>query len=352
MLYLLIIFILFIIAVHYDGTANSYTVTRSRGAMPMILLLVLLVGLSKGIGGDVTNTYWPEFIKSPSLGILTWNYIMNPMDYEGTSRYNPLYIVTRAFFRTITDKFWVYHIFHALFINLVIYNFLRKRTSYLCLSLIFYMLINFLEYNTEIVRESLAIACSLIAFGRYEDKKYAWSLFWVLAAYLFHSSAIIAVLMPIATFLDRIPRKLVMSFFVVFAFAIPFVYEKLEFLNYIDYLSDNQANLAEYYLEKEGSAGANGNFYILFYTKFLCVPFMLMVLNAKINRFKYLGFVYFYLSGGCLAKQYAPKHKAFYYLFFISIFFVFQLYNMMGGDNAGLGPHLYNRYFPYKSVLF
>lgn len=385
MLYILILLILFYTSINNDNRKLGYLNNKRKDALYIVLVMALLAGLSKGIGGDVTFTYWPEFSISPTLDQLTSDYLKNADAHQATNyKYQPLYVITRAVIRSFTDQFWIYHIFHALFINLVIYFFLKKRTPYLCLALIFYLMINYLEYNTEIIRESLAVACGLVAFIQIEKKKkikYIWAVLWVVIAYLFHNSSLILLLFPLALLLDYIKQKYIYVSFLLLAFVIPTIYERTDFSIVIAMLDEDSAKMANFRLNQELDTAYNINFFILHYFRYIIFPALLMWLTRKDEHFHYIGFVYFYLlfhllnMFGVMFHRFANFYAPFYWLFlahtgwhiserinkqsrgviiffFIVIVFVLYAGGLFGGDNAGMGPHLYDRYFPYKSVLF
>jgi hypothetical protein len=382
MLYILILLILFSASVNNDNRKLRYPNKKKNDALFIVFVMALLAGLSKEIGGDVTFTYWPEFSKSPTLDQLTSDYLTNPDAYEATNfKYQPLYVITRTVIRSFTDQFWIYHIFHALFINLVIYSFLKERTPYLCLALIFYLIINYLEYNTEIIRESLAVACGLVAFIQVEKKKFIWAVLWVIIAYMFHNSALILLFFPLALSLNYIPPKYILVFFLFLALIIPVIYERTDFSVVIALLDEDAAMMANYRLNQELDSSFNSNFFIVHYFRNIIFPAILIWLTRKDEKFQYIGFVYIYLlfhllsMFGVMFYRFANYYAPFYWLFlahtgwhiserynkqmrggviffFIATVFVLYAAKLFGGDDSGMGPHLYDRYFPYKSVLF
>ncbi len=373
---------MFYTSINKDNRWYEYPNNKRNDALFIVLIMALLAGLSKGIGGDVTFTYWPEFSMSPTLDQLTSDYFTNPDAHEATNyKYQPLYVITRAAIRTITDQFWIYHIFHALFINLVIYSFLKKRTPYLSLALVFYLMINYLEFNTEIIRESLAVASGLVAFVQIEKKEYISAVLWVIIAYMFHNSALILFFFPLAMMLSRMPQKYVLVFFLLLALVIPLIYERTDFSTVISMLDDVSSKMASARLNQVLDTAYNSNFFIRHYFRFIFVPAVLLWLTRRDEKFQYIGFVYLYLlfqllqmfgvmfyrfanyyapfywlflahAGWHIAERYNKQSKELFIFLFIVIVFVLYAPMLFGSDNAGMGPHLYDRYFPYKSVLF
>lgn len=381
MIYLFIIFSLFYLSFKYDGHTIGLTNKQNQGIYFIVFLFIILAGFSKNIGGDVSVTYWPEFPKSPTLGNLTFEKILDPESLPATSfKYKPLYILTRALVRSFTSEFWIYHIFHAIFINIVIFLFLKKRTKYLCLSLLYYFVINYFEYNTEIIRESLAVAMGLLAFNKLEKGKVLYYLLFAVCAYLFHTSGLIVFLMPIGIYLSRIPKKFILLFFIMVAIIMPIIYEKTDFSLIINLLGSAEQDQL-YRLNQEIDKGFNLNFYIVHYFKFLIFPSLLIIFSQKKYNFDYIGLVYLYLLFrimgvyGDMFYRFGNYYAPFFWMFMakasygvssnfkngsrilliVGIFLLFFGLNsiyLFSKDNSGLGIYIYQRYIPYRSIMF
>lgn len=381
MIYLIIIISLFYLSFKYDGHTVGLTNKQNSGIYYIVFWLIILAGCSKNIGGDVYVTYWPEFSKSPTLGQITFENLLDPESLPASNfKYKPLYLLTRSLIRSLTNEFWIYHIFHAIFINTVIFIFLKKRTSYLCLSLLYYFVINYFEYNTEVIRESLAVAMGLLAFNQLEKKRILNYLLLALGAYLFHTSGLIVLLMPLGLVLNKIPSKYVLFFFILLAIILPVVYAKTNFSLIIDLLGALDQDQM-YRLNQEVETGYNLNFYIVHYFKFLILPYLLLFFTPKKYKLKYLGLVYLYLLFRVMGMysemfyRFGNYYAPFFWMFMattsfavssyfksrtriiviLSIFFLFFSLNsiyLFSKDNSGLGIYIYQRYIPYKSIMF
>lgn len=131
---------------------------------------------------------------------------------------------------------------------------------------------NYLEYNTECLRESMAISCSLIAFEFYKNKKYLFVVLFAFLAFNFHVSSIGALLIPVI-FKIKFTRK---SFFIVLiiSLASPFIYQVLpDQTKFLLALSDSK-NLADYY-NNQFSQTLNVNYYIMHVIYYVFIPMSL-----------------------------------------------------------------------------
>lgn len=187
MIYLIIILILIALTYVYDYKG----ITRGRILWILIILLTFIgvAGLRYRIGIDSIR-YERFFEEIPDIMGLTGK------DFE-KSRFAPLYIVFCSLIKSFTDKFYVFQIIHAIIINSIIFYFFYKNTKHFFLAIIFYFLILYFDFNTEILRESLAVCVFLLASPSFYRRKWIlWYSFSVIA-FLFHVSGGIMFLLPL-----------------------------------------------------------------------------------------------------------------------------------------------------------
>src|SRR5690606_12351352 len=79
-------------------------------------------------------------------------------------RYESFWILLNSACKTIIDDFAVLQFIHTIFVNAVVFWFFNKYTKYKFTSLFIYLLFYYLYYNTEILRESIAISFFLLAY--------------------------------------------------------------------------------------------------------------------------------------------------------------------------------------------
>lgn len=369
MIYLFVILLLLAFAVSSDFRSHESSQSKQGKFVIAFLLLTLIAGLRYMNGGDTLN-YYTNFLNMPALDQLT------AIDIE-TSRHQPGFTIFTSLCKSIVPNFTFQQLVHAIFINFSIFFFIKHKTQRVFLALLFYFMLNYLEYNMEIMRESMAVACVLFALHFYEKKRYLWALAFVVLGYEFHISCMIALLYP---FLSRVywTNK---SALIVLALSIiiPLVYISIPNLNAYIVLLTNQDALADQYSVQELNPELNVNYYILFVFKYVLIPYVLLRIINKHGNFKYVGFIYAYIFLQLLGMysyafyRFANYFAPFYWLLFAeSVYILLKkgffrrtprmafmilvimafLYVYQNGQLIKYeGEYLYERYIPYESVL-
>ena len=342
--------------------------------MILLLFVALMAGFRYMIGADTENYYY-TFKTMPTLSGLE-------SKISTLSRYQSGYLVLVSFVKTFFGYFFVLQLIVALFLNLVIYFFITQHTRYLFTTLLFYLLLNYLEYNTEIQRESVAVAFGLIFYMCYEKKKYISSLVFLFLAFEFHVSAIAILLYPI---LNRI-RFTYFScfvFFLIIGFVLPAIFinipDLMGILSVIMNLDEWDINQ---YIGQELLDEWNINFFILHITRYIVLPFLIIIYIEKKCRTNIVGFVYIWCALSFMnmysygfyrfANYFAPfvwlyysqfvisyikKHIYSLRVFVITIFSLSFLYlyrsDLLNKDGGFLSDskYIYERYIPYKSIF-
>lgn len=159
------------------------------------LFLVLIAGLRDGLGGDTffyqrNFEYWYEgAMENDLLSTLGWE-----LKHAG---YMPLWSLMNVWMRQYADSFVVFQLVQALIVNGVICWVISRHTDNGFLFLFFYFLLGtFFLFNTEVMREGLAIAMGLVGIECFNS--HHKGLFWVFAvlAFGFHISAVALLIYP------------------------------------------------------------------------------------------------------------------------------------------------------------
>lgn len=187
MIYFIILFLLLFCIYYYDYAKNKRLYNVSYWAFFVILLLV--AGLRYRIGNDsIMYERYYEFMPTiPELFAYNFSSI----------RFEPGFIVFASIPRTITPDFTLMQFFQAGVVLSVIFWFILKNTRnrFFCLTLFYF--IQYLYFTTEIMRESLAVACFLLAWPYFRDGK--WLKYYLLAglATFFHTTAFFLLVLPV-----------------------------------------------------------------------------------------------------------------------------------------------------------
>ncbi|MBO7545835.1 MAG: EpsG family protein [Paludibacteraceae bacterium] len=174
---------------------KGYHGAKCIAYVAMCGFLVLIAGLRDGLGGDTffyqrNYEYWYEgAMENDLLSTLGWE-----LKHSG---YMPLWSLVNIWVRQYSASFVVFQLLHALVVNGVICWVISRHSDRGFMFLLFYLLVGtFFLFNTEVMREGLAIAMALVGIECFTTGR-KW-LFWVFVvlAVGFHISALVLLLYP------------------------------------------------------------------------------------------------------------------------------------------------------------
>lgn len=366
MIYLLVLIITFYLANKYFILDNGNTSIGKKQYLWLCILVALIAGLRFYVGADTAN-YVEDFKHIPTLdrlNIASFSY----------SRYRPGYIVLTSVCKSIWNNFLLLQLVVACFSNLVIFNFVWKRSTSPFLTILFYFILNYIEFNFEIMREVTAVSFALLAVDFFEKKKYLYACVWVVIANLMHASAIVVMLYPLLSFIKYSKKTILISS--VLALSIFSLYQIIPDISIYADLFFGYGDYGERYLSRDISQEYNWHAYVMYFLRYFILPIIAIVF-AK-NRFKYPGFVVVWMLFGLLSiTSYAFYRFNNYLVPFVWILYseAFVVITKKIGINKGLmmicamvtffyiyqrtlfsiddyhgGYHIYERYFPYDMV--
>ena len=180
----------------YDGI-EEYDRHKQHRLWLMCGYLVLLSGFSYGLGGD-KFVYMEEFEHYPDtfseVGEFIWIQFM-------TGGQMPLWTLLNLSAKAIFHSFYAVQLIQAAAINIAVCFMVSKYTRrYFLFLLIYFFTLQFFVFNTEIMREGIAL--SFILYGMHfwmNGKKWVFFLMLPLGL-MFHISAIISILFPFTFF--------------------------------------------------------------------------------------------------------------------------------------------------------
>lgn len=160
----------------------------------LCLLLTLLAGLRYGVGGD-TFAYLEDFVRwyKDQMPYLE-DAMLHQFKHVG---YMPLWTACNIVLREWTDSFYIVQLLEAAFVNGAIFYVVRKHCDSPWWFVFFYLITGtFFLFNTEVMREGIAVACALMAIERYTDGHKVRYWLWVILAIGFHLSAFVLLIYP------------------------------------------------------------------------------------------------------------------------------------------------------------
>ncbi len=173
---------------HYDYGNHK----EGRNALYIFIYIyaVLVAALRYRIGND--TIYYETFSYDIYPDIFDyWNY-----DFAN-EKYGRGYLFFTAIARTISDNFVAMQILLALFVNSIIFRFIYKNTKRIFTATLIYFLLAYLNLNTEVLRESCAVAIFLLGYPYFAERKWIKYYLIVSIALFFHPSSSFLLLLPI-----------------------------------------------------------------------------------------------------------------------------------------------------------
>lgn len=154
------------------------------------IVLFLFMGLRFRVGGDSIRyeTYYSYANDLNQLFVKgAWNI------NEG---FQPLWTIYQAACKTISDDFVVVQLINSFIVNGVIFYYANKNVRQRFTFVVIYYFLLYPYFNTEIMRESLAVVIFMLGYKYLVEKKYIRYFFACFIAFMFHASAVFLLILP------------------------------------------------------------------------------------------------------------------------------------------------------------
>ena len=246
--YIIFIVLTLVFSITFDGYENNRSKNIEYGIV--CLYTILLIGLRNGVGGD-TQAYMEFFEEVPTNPVEYSNYIKDMMILNG---FMPGWSMLTIICKVLFDSFYAVQIIQTVIVNLCVFYIFKKYTKHIFLCVLIYGISGQLfNFNTEIMREGIAIAIGSIGMYQYlRGNKLSFYLL-IGVSLLFHISAVILLIFPFIRIKEITFKTLLTAFGISFFlwFASDFVVGKMvEFIasessiaNKVISYSDQQSNI-------------------------------------------------------------------------------------------------------------
>lgn len=159
----------------------------------LLIYVICVVGFSYRLGMDSTG--YATYFERMDTDLF---YVLHHIDEY---RYEPLYVIIECIAKNIWDDFACLQLIVAIFVNGVIFWFLRKYSPMFFFSILIYFLFNFWNYNFEIKRESIAVSLFLIAINQMISRDITWKsylryLLFLVPVFFSHKFGFITIFFP------------------------------------------------------------------------------------------------------------------------------------------------------------
>ncbi|MEN5380484.1 EpsG family protein [Sphingobacterium kitahiroshimense] len=287
MIYFLVLSLLMIAAFFYDYLyiKNGF---RNLTYGFFLIIFIIVSGFRYKVGGDSIG-YLRAFENDvPTLHNINFEFLFN-------YKWEPFFNLLMSISKTVSSDFSLFQIIHAIIVNVLLFSFFKKYTKNIFTTLIIYAFFSYLYLNTEILRESLAIAIFTLMYPEFENKSWKKYYIWAFIACGFHTSAFITLLFPLfrnILFTKKALYYLGLIFSVFFILNVMIPFDRL-----IGLLGQGIAVKLEYYSNVK--MNINGTIFKFFF--FVICPSVLVYYKPKLSfattySFSNILFLYFLLA--------------------------------------------------------
>ena len=206
MIYLFILLLLLILSFRYEIRGKE----RGRDECYIIVLIIFILvsGLRYRIGTDTVTYLYRFYHEYPALedfSLEDW--------YVGK---DPLFVLLNSLVFSLGGKFYMVQLIHAAIVNGLVFKYIRRHSPYIFTCIFFYAIMEFLYYNTQVMRGSMSIVICLYANDYFLRRKWLKGYSLLVIALMFHAQTLVMFVMPFLFFL-RFNKKgivvLVAAFF-------------------------------------------------------------------------------------------------------------------------------------------
>ena len=159
----------------------------------ILLYMILLMGFRYRVGMD-TMIYMKKMEQIPPINVLLRQNILDQV-------YEPAYLIICSVCKYFTKEFWPIQMVMNAIMTTCVFIFLYRSCKNVFTGIFVFLLLQWLYYSTEIMRESVAISIFLLNYKNLEEKKWIRYYLFSLFSISFHYSAALVWFLPFVRFL-------------------------------------------------------------------------------------------------------------------------------------------------------
>lgn len=261
----------------------------------LCVMFILLASLRYRIGGD-TLGYMLSWELYPDFWNFNWiEDISRCKEAEPEmERYQPGWFLFVMFFLGIWKHQLMMQFAVSILLNYAIFKTIKKYSKYPFTTLFIYFFnFKFLEFEFEIMRESVAVALFLLlAFDNYVSKKWVRYYIGTFLVYMIHPSAIFMFILPFFRNL-----KISLRWGSIFFMALPICVSILGRIILGDLLNVflNPEDMMGAYMTKAVEKDYNTNYILMYIYQPIMIYILIIFLYKKIKNSMYLSLIFFAL---------------------------------------------------------
>ena len=367
MIYLLILLTIISFSLKFDFR-GSFLKQAKMPYMFLCICFILLAGLRFYVGSD-THNYAYDFSIMPEISKLSEFHRLESRYQFG---WDAFVCIIKSFF----DNFAFLQLITATIVNVAIFWFIKRNTTNVFLAVLFYFILNYFEYNMEIMREAIAVVLGLAAVMLYEKNRRLYFVLLVMLAFEIHISAVVLAITPFITKIKYSNKLVVVT--ILLSVIVPLLFTQISGLaNFINlFTASDPEYLLRRYLNQSMDNSRTMFYYLELYVSYLIIP-LLCLLTLK-EKAKYTGIVIAFIVIRCMGMftyafyRFGNYFEPFYWILLadatyyywkkmripknvlipiltICILFIYQR-GQLGNYPMYPGHKLYERYIPYEMV--
>lgn len=346
---------------------GSFVKQAKRPYMFLCLCFILLAGLRFYVGSD-THNYAYDFSVMPEISRLSEFHRLE-------SRYQFGWDAFVCIIKSCLENFVFVQLITAAIVNIAIFWFIKRNTTNVFLAVMFYYVLNYFEYNMEIMREAIAVVLGLVAVMCYEKNRRLYFILLLMLAFEFHISAVVLAITPFIAKIKYSNKLVVIT--ILLSVIVPFLFTQISGLaNLINLFAASDPEYLLHYLNQSMDSSRNFFYYLELYLSYIIIP-VLCLLTLKENA-KFTGMVIAFIVIRCLGMftyafyRFGNYFEPFYWILLadatyyywkkmripknilitiltICILFIYQR-GQLGKYPKYPNHKLYERYIPYEMV--
>ena len=276
MIYLVIVFLLLVLAVRYDIWGN--TRYRDKWYNAMLVVFILVAGLRYRFAVDTIAYLYHFYNTIPTIDGLHIELIT-------TYKFEPFWILMNSLVKTFHGKFFIVQLLQAGIVNVLIFKYIKKHSPYPFLCIFLYFIMDYHWYNMMVMRNAIAFAICLFANDYIMEKKWTRAFIAYGVAGMFHySSLVFMFITPFLTSLrfDKKGLSVLLAMLPIGAILVLYFEDILMALAFNDTVSDK----LDTYMENDAFDADRYN--IVYFFVIVFIPAIYTILSLYyVKRFKY-----------------------------------------------------------------
>ena len=201
--------------------------------------------------------------------------------------------------RLITHDFTLLKMIQATFVNVAIFLFFKRESKYVFFCVFLYAITSYLLINFNILRQGFALGFVLYSISYLKRKRYFISAICFIMAYMFHNSALVALVIPLFVLLKYNEKMafLMVGVTIILIYVI-FKIDMNSFLGSIldeKYLGDDISELGNIYVKSDRLGVQDAKMGYVLYAKIFLIVLIVLYYLKKYKDFFIGGFGFLYL---------------------------------------------------------